>query len=416
MFDNNAVQEQIKSVTEENENGKSTIQFSSILLTDIELGDVLGDGVFSRVYAACIKDDINASDWPVGRKKDLALKLYRTDSPYQRQNVTSETSQKAFRRELRVMHLVKCRHVVPIHAAVIKTGNDADEYICGLVMERCIGSLSNAIYEDTEERQRLAPWNVRMKVQVLRECLVALTYMHRLGVIHRDLKPDNILVCRDGSIKITDFGFSKVVGDFATLMNTSSNAHFSMKGLKGTPLYMAPEIIFADSVKNVVYSNASDIYSLGILANEMMDGKMPFVEVYQQEDFKALLKNGRRPVLFALPDSAEPESVQYNCSVLHTLFQQMWAADRHGRPSATALLYTVDVLLECLRGERPTQLDIDLPAVEHPAHEEIPPPKPTVFTWGAVIGFVLSVMVVSVSFSIAVSVFISPEPMSVPHI
>lgn len=378
---------------------------------------MLGDGVFSKAYAARIKDDINASDWPADRKKDIALKLYRVDDPYQRQNVTSKTKQREYRREARVMQLMKCQHVVPIYAAVMTTVNHTEEYICGLVMERCVGSLSKAIHiENSKERQRLAPWDLRVKVQVLRECLMALAYMHRLGVIHRDLKPDNILVCRDGSIKIADFGCSKVVGDFATLMNSSSNDHFSMMGLQGTPLYMAPEILFADSIENVVYSNASDIYSLGILANEMMDGKMPFVEVYQQKDFKALLKNGRRPVLFALPDNAEAESVQYNCGVLQTLFQQMWAADRHGRPSATALLYTVDVLLECLGGERPTQQDIDLPAVEHPAHEENPPPKRTVFTWGAVIGFVLSVMVVSVSFPIAVSVFISPEPMSVPHI
>jgi len=83
---------------------------------------------------------------------------------------------------------------------------------------------------------------------IARQLVDALFYLHQHRVIHRDMKPQNILISADGRVKLCDFGFARSMSA-KTLMVTS---------IKGTPLYMAPEI-----VRERPYNHAADLWSLG---------------------------------------------------------------------------------------------------------------------------------------------------------
>jgi serine/threonine protein kinase len=90
----------------------------------------------------------------------------------------------------------------------------------------------------------------------------ALGYAHRRGVIHRDIKPGNILLNTDGEAIVTDFGIAKVA---------EGPSHTQTGAVVGTPLYMSPEQCYARQL-----TGASDQYSLGVVAYEMIAGKPPF--------------------------------------------------------------------------------------------------------------------------------------------
>jgi serine/threonine-protein kinase len=109
------------------------------------------------------------------------------------------------------------------------------------------------------ERGRITPGDA---VRIAEQVCSALTVAHRSGVVHRDIKPGNVIVRPDGTVKVTDFGIAQALGQ-ASLTDTGT--------VMGTAAYISPE-----QARGQATSPASDIYSLGILLFQMLTGAVPF--------------------------------------------------------------------------------------------------------------------------------------------
>jgi EmrB/QacA subfamily drug resistance transporter len=93
---------------------------------------------------------------------------------------------------------------------------------------------------------------------------LALHYSHSRGVLHRDIKPDNLLFSASGAVKVTDFGLAKVLGGAATMMTRAGQ-------VLGTPAYIAPEQALGEEL-----TPATDVYSVGSMLFELLSGDLPF--------------------------------------------------------------------------------------------------------------------------------------------
>ena len=188
-----------------------------------------------------------ASETALGRS--VVIKLLPPD-------LAAAVSTERFKREIQLAARLQHPHIVPL-----LTSGESD----GL-------PYFTMPYVDGESlRVRLAKRGempVAEAVRVLREIASALAYAHAHGVVHRDIKPDNVLLS-GGAAMVTDFGVAKA-------LSASSNAeHAGVTSLGvalGTPAYMAPEQASADPAVD----HRADVYAFGILAYELLTGQTPF--------------------------------------------------------------------------------------------------------------------------------------------
>lgn len=144
----------------------------------------------------------------------------------------------------------------PNVVAVYDQGTDGDTVF--LTMEHVEG---RTLRDLLRQRRRLTP---RQAIDVLEPVLAALGAAHRAGLVHRDVKPENVLLADDGRIKVADFGLARAV-------TASSSATATQGMLIGTVAYLAPE-----QVERGVADPRSDVYAAGVLLFEMLTGSQPF--------------------------------------------------------------------------------------------------------------------------------------------
>ncbi len=200
----------------------------------LQVGEVLGVGGFAAVFRA--RDPF--------LERDVAIKVL--DPTLAR----SDDLEEQFLREARIVAGVEHPHIVPLYDAAANGG------LLYLVMRLLPGqSLADRIKTEgalpAAEAARLA-----------HEVAMALSAAHERGVVHRDIKPDNILLDASGHATVTDFGISRV---------TSRPSGERAGTTAGTPNYMSPEQALGEEV-----DGRADTYSLGVVLFEMLTGRLPF--------------------------------------------------------------------------------------------------------------------------------------------
>ncbi|HTL04976.1 MAG TPA: serine/threonine-protein kinase, partial [Gemmatimonadales bacterium] len=221
----------------------------------------LGGGGMSRVFLA--------EETALGRK--VVIKVLPPD-------LVAALSGDRFQREVRVAAGLQHPHIVPLLAAGV--AGDVLYYTMPFV-------------EGESLRARLARQGelpVAEATRLLREVTDALAYAHRQGIVHRDIKPDNILLSQ-GHAVVTDFGIAKA------LSAAGSSSGITGTGVSiGTPSYMAPEQASGEPV-----DQRADLYSLGAMGYEMLSGEPPFRGATAQALIAAQLTRSAPPLSEARP-------------------------------------------------------------------------------------------------------------------
>ena len=160
-----------------------------------------------------------------------------------------------FEREARNVARLRHPHIVQVYD--FDTDAESESYY--MVMELIEGqTLKERLTKLGDERLPLPE-----VLRIIREATEALSYAHARGMIHRDVKPANLMLDSDGRVVLTDFGIAKIV--------TGNQQLTASGGMVGTPAYMAPEQGLGEAG-----DERSDIYSLGVILFQLMTGRLPF--------------------------------------------------------------------------------------------------------------------------------------------
>jgi serine/threonine protein kinase len=221
-------------------------QSTGLLAGRYQVGDLIGVGGMADVYSG--------TDVRLGRR--VAVKLLKPSL------ARDPAFRSRFRREAQDAAKMSHPTIVRIFDAGEETVADAggtETQVPFIIMEFVEGR----VLKDIISQGPLAPTE---SARIIEQVLTALEYSHRAGVIHRDIKPGNIMVTPTGQVKVMDFGIARAISESsATLAETST--------IVGTAQYFSPEQARGETV-----DPRTDLYSAGVVLFEMLTGRAPFVD------------------------------------------------------------------------------------------------------------------------------------------
>ena len=334
-----AIKEAMSEEEEENHSGKSvkegidryknsnTKPKSNLRsLEDIDLGvlqwskdgPVLGEGGFGKVFPGHYFGEA------------VAIKYYG-----EIENLLKKNEIELIRKEARIMQLLRHKNVIALRGFSLSKGL--------LVMEKANFSLFQLLHQ----RDKIAlpvnfTFSVEGKMKLCLEIAYALRYLHHINVLHRDIKPQNVLLLHDNNgtmvAKVADFGLAVVVNHTSLASMKSRRA---VSSPAGTALYQSPEVLDCNP-----HTPSSDIYSYGILANEVFTEESP----WQQKSGISLTMyqvslqtmRGNRPMAFIPTDKREEE-------VLNVV-KGCWLQEAADRPSAVTVVEQLQKTMSDAKG------------------------------------------------------------------
>jgi serine/threonine-protein kinase len=254
----------------------------------------------------------------VEQQREVALKVIRAD------HEQDESVIRRFQREAQAAAQIEHPNVVRVY----ELGEDASTRQRYIAMELIAGGTLQRRLRTLAQKSSKLP--ISDALRMTRDIASALALAHRKGLVHRDVKPSNVLLREDGGAVLGDFG--------VVLMSTATKITSSLATI-GTPDYMSPE-----QCKGQALDGRSDIYSLGIVLFEALSGKLPFsgdspIAVVYQHVNEAL------PDISKLRSDASP--------ALRELIARMTAKDAAQRPTAADVVSAVDAQLDAGKPANP---------------------------------------------------------------
>jgi TolB-like protein/Tfp pilus assembly protein PilF/predicted Ser/Thr protein kinase len=182
----------------------------------------------------------------------------------------TEAHIKRFRREAEAAASLEHPGIVPIHEVGERDGS-------------CYFSMKFIEGGQLDEVIRRTPMSIRQATELIAKLARTVHYAHEHGILHRDIKPGNVLLDQKGEPHLTDFGLARLIETESTVTGT--------KDVLGTPSYMAPEQAVGETTK---LSKATDVYGLGAVLYQLLTGQPPFAGGTTYETVKLLLETEPR--------------------------------------------------------------------------------------------------------------------------
>ncbi len=242
---------------------------------EFTVGPLLGEGGFASVFRA--RDNV--------LNRDVAVKVLDVEL------APSPVVAERFLREAQTVARLEHPHIVPIY----KVGRQEEIFY---IIMRCIDGPSLRQLLETQKKL-----SVGDAARIARQVADALAYAHSHDIVHRDIKPDNILLDKSGHVLVTDFGIAKAAQ--AAQAKTPSSTQLTSEGMiVGTPEYMSPEQASGDKL-----DGRSDVYSLGVVLYHVLAGSPPFEGPSSAAILAQQLTEPPEPIRRRRPDVPEEMAV-----------------------------------------------------------------------------------------------------------